>query len=233
MTTISKILTVVITVFSLFFLGFAAMVSVAGRNWESDINALPEFTFTLQEGEQPTWTATHKLTGENVGTSPYLPELILKSWQKLQQDRQQQIQDIEAEITRYEPLIVQNKDLIEADLKALKEKFKQLVKEKEQIKETTAMVDAEIAETNQEIDKTQTLITKRREDVQRLTRILQGIRTEHNRLLQDKLKIEQSIVRLQGSIAKAERRTKQFESAGLSLNSTVKADKDAETSTLK
>jgi len=233
MTTISKILTVVITVFSLFFLGFASVISVSGRNWESEMNQLPQFTFTLQEGEQPTWTSTDKLSGTPVATSQYLPEVVLKSWQKLQQDRQAEIQDLQEQIDKLEPQISKNKALIESDLKALKEKFNLLIKEKEEIKTVTGQVDAKLAEINQETEKVQELITKRREDVQRLARILQGIRTEHTRLLEDKRTIEQSIIRLQGSIAKAERRSRQLQSAGLTVSSTAKAAKDSETGTIK
>ena len=77
MTLISKILLVLVLFASIAFMGFAAVSAVGGPNWSKEKDALTDYVFEYQSGENPTWSVKTRRGQEQLSSSPVLAKVIV------------------------------------------------------------------------------------------------------------------------------------------------------------
>ena len=89
MTFLSKILLVLVFFASIAFMGFAAVSAVGGPNWSKEKDALTDYVFEHQAGENPIWSVKTRRGGEQLTTSPVLAKVIVAAQKhKLQQQNE-------------------------------------------------------------------------------------------------------------------------------------------------
>ena len=211
--TMSKCLTVFVAAASLAYLGIAAVSTAGGPNWEAKLNELPEYTFQQSQGETPIWSVKTRMSGEDVrsrGDFRKLPTAIVAArghWKARQQKRIDELQSVQR---RDQAKLTEAKQLIEVDLQAIENRFSQMAAELVDLqREIAEKVDEGIrlAEATQVV---QADTNKRREEVFRLQRELEEIRTDKFRVLALERKLRDRLVLLESNIDRLERRNRQL-----------------------
>lgn len=206
----SKVLVVVITVACLSFLGFAAVTVIGGTNWRAEALKLDQFTFE-RSGEN--WVATHKVSGDQVGSSKVLPEVIAAARQRMLQEAQQQQTTLQQNIDRFQQELKTVNELIAANESAFRKREQQLVAELNRLEGQIEQLASEANEMGQEVQATRIEAGKRRDDVFRLQNQLDLLRADRFRAMQQKTNLEDALVRLNGDVERLERRQEQLASA--------------------
>ena len=89
MTLFSKILLVLVLFASIAFMGFTAVSSVGGPNWYREKDAMTDYLFEYQPGENPIWAVKTRRAGEQISTSPVLAKVIVAAQKhKIQQQNE-------------------------------------------------------------------------------------------------------------------------------------------------
>jgi hypothetical protein len=217
MTTFGKIFTVFVTFASLSFLGFAAVSTIGGPNFQAEhVERLPDYVFkkSVSPEGKTTWAVETRRSAESVQSSPpTLPAAIVAARKDFDTKLQKEIEELDRQIKVLEGengRIAEAKRLIELDLKGLEKRAQELQSELDAMR-------ADIkAESDKGIQKSQDSYAvrkeaeRRREDVFRLLNHLEEIRTDHYRAVEQARKLEDLLVRIRGSIGRSERRLKQL-----------------------
>lgn len=220
MTRFSKVFAVFSTVASLIFLGAAAITSIAGPNFRAEhVEDLPEYVFEeIQVPEGPsTWTVKarknlgDKKAGETIKSgAKSLPDAVLAARKHFSTYQVQRIDQLETRTKALDAEIAAAKLYIAKDLDALKRRESELQQEmvdlRQQIKDLS---DQNIAKA-QAAQGVRQEAAKRREDVARLTNQLAELRTDLYRIEEQQRKLRNVLVRLDGSIARAESRNEEL-----------------------
>ncbi|MCA9113788.1 MAG: hypothetical protein KDA79_01795 [Planctomycetaceae bacterium] len=211
MTSVSKILAVVTAVFSLAFMGFALVTWATGPNWGLAADEVESYAFERTSGENPTWSATHRISGESAGSpAPQLAKVIIDARRKIQTVQQDELQEINTEIALLGPRIAELQRTKQEDTEALKRQEKALVEQIDQITEEiqnqARQADA-LAGQSRDVRIT---AEKRREDVYRLRNDLSLVRAELYRTEQQSISLKDRLNRLEGKVRRLERRNRQL-----------------------
>lgn len=124
-TKLSKIMVVFITASSIALMGFALALSNSGPNWRTDMYDLPDYSFSLSTDVNPTWSARRR-TGEDVGTSASLADVIGRAYAAETQRNQALIDPIPQQITNLETSIGARQINIDTDTKGMQARAEQL-----------------------------------------------------------------------------------------------------------
>lgn len=212
-TTISKCLAVFTAAASLLFLGFAVISTAAGPNWESEIDELPQFTFSKTTGEQQTtWSVKERATEETVPVTyeTVLASAVIAARERLKEDQKERLEALEDETRTVGVRLSEAKRLIELDTQAIDKRIAQLDAE---LADLNAQILAKIEEGTriaEQISTVQADTEERREEVIRLEVQLKEIRADKFRALEQKKKLSDLLVRVNGNIERVERRNRQL-----------------------
>lgn len=211
MTSASKVLAVLTTLFSLAFMGFALASSVGGPNWQRSADEIDGWSFQQSDGENPTWSATQTVSGESAGSSsPVLPEVIVSVRNRIKSEQQDELDEINAEISQLEQQIAETIRTKQISREALVRREEELVAEidriTEEIENQSRQANA-VAEQSREVREE---ATRRREDVARLGNSLALVEADLFRTRQQRVSLEDRLKRLQGQVGRLERRNSQL-----------------------
>src|SRR5262249_24875122 len=123
-TTISKILTVFVTIASSAFLA-VAIANFGNPNWPLKAAELKEVAFDHANAQGP-WTTKRRTDGADMGSGPILPGAIVAAQKKLIQEEQTAQTDLDQRINKQKGKIAEAKALIDVDLDAMKRRYADL-----------------------------------------------------------------------------------------------------------
>ena len=233
MTKFGQVLTVCIAAASVAFMAFAVASTVGGPNWYGDegIQALPDYLFELAPGTPetpPTWSVKTRRTQESVPpTTPILAHAVLAARRDLTKKQIAQTSELDSQINNVpspvmpanngNPAMITLAEKIalsekanDDDLKAMATREIELVAEFKALQAEIAAITDKIITTTQESQTTRAEADRRREDVFRLQNQIEEIYTDRFRAIEQQKKLRDLLVRLRGSIARAQRRKNQL-----------------------
>lgn len=213
---LSRILTVVVTVAALAFMGFAGVIWFGGPNWEAEARRLEGYTFNQAEGEPPIWSATRAEGREELSTrSPLLPAVLTAAIQ----DRTRRAQEEHARLAQAIPQLQQQAEILTRmqaqDLEALERAYEgerqRLAAFQTQIEAASKQQEA-IAE---DIRKLEDQLDSRRQDVFRLDLEYRLLLADLGRIEQNVEAVSQQIRLIEDELEKVQRRQQEFDARGL------------------
>ncbi len=218
LTTISKVLAVLVTVFSLGFLAIAGVAGIGGPNWKGIAETeLPEYQFVQSEGENPTWSAKNLKTGQNVGSpSPVLAQKIVDALNEKKQQQQNRITEL-TQGSQNQPSIPFLKQRIDATEAFVWADINAIDASKEDLR-------TQIAGLNQQIHDAQTQLVEkaraagalheqaklRRNDIYRLQNLVDELEADRFRIVELQAKLRDVRERYLGIINRLENRREQL-----------------------
>lgn len=220
MNTAVKILIVFVTACSLSFMALAGAISLGGPNWWGRTQALTEFTFEASAGETTTYSASYRPTGESVKSgSDSLADVVVAALNKESQVLTAKEQELDQRIAAEQANIQALKSYQEKDVAALDARAAEFAVELKRINtqitntiNNSATQEADsVAEKLQAMTAQGELLKKRREDVLRLRDQLALVRTDRDRLAEQKQELEDILILLESSISQLERRSQQLQ----------------------
>jgi chromosome segregation ATPase len=213
-TALGKTFVVFVTVVSLIFLGFAAITTIAGPNFQAEhVKAMPDYIFESAPGEEVTWAVKNrrrmgdKQAGETIKTgAKSLAEVVLAA-RRFHSTYQKNYLD---ELTQTKASLSQQledaKRFITKDLEALQRREEELNQETERLRQQLKMVSDDYIAKAQQAQSISRDAAKRREDVARLTNQLAELRTDHYRVVEQQRKLRNVLVQLEGRVVRGEQR---------------------------
>lgn len=226
MTLISKILLVLVLFASIAFMGFAAVSAVGGPNWSKEKDALTDYVFEYQSGENPTWSVKTRRGGEQLSSSPVLPKVIVAAQKHKLQQQNEKLDKVSKTI---DPLSksIQNWKLINKVDKAamddrateLGQKIVQLDQQIDQLANEGIKLGQQTLEVNQEA-------SERRADVFRLRDQIDEIRNERFLAEQQQKTLRDYIDRIQGKVQRLQRQKESLEKVVLAPGNNVEQKKE-------
>jgi len=224
MTTISKTLAVFAAVAAVAFMGFAAVTVVGGPNWEaemaaSDIGEDYVFEKAVSADGKVTWSAKVRRTQEAIPVSKpgVAASAVIAVRQKVANDQKSQLQRIEKLLPSLETGTKQAQTLMAADQVAMKKRLDEMTAELKSIQQQLDAASKKFVKKASETQSKQTEAANRREDVFRLQAEYNEIRTDRDRILRMTKELEKRLIRLNGDVARLERRNQQLMKAGATL----------------
>lgn len=210
MTKFSKILTIFVTMSSLAFVGFAIAAYFAGPDWSEAMAAdyFKKYEITKSEGAEPTWNAIRASDDGQVASSKVLPEVLTKVMDEVQQQRQQEIQDLQ---TR-EPLLTSRIEALDkqqaVDEAALQQYVEQMRTRLAQLTQQESDLTSKVTAMAVEARKVERQIVSRREDVFRLNQQVEELKADMFRLNEIRDQLRDLDFQLQEHLARASERNK-------------------------
>lgn len=212
----SKPLAVFIAAAAFTFLGFAAVSSVGGTNWNSESELLsPAYTVESVPGDKVTYKVTDNVTGKALTSSK--PEVqasaVIAARKDLDKKQKDEIAKLNAATADATGKLQSAQALRDVDTKALAKRAEELQTKLAEVNKQILDTRAESIRKAQESQVIRAEADRRRGDVFRLERELAEIQsdlfqaTEHQKFLRDQLE------RLNGMIGPLERRHEQLEEA--------------------
>ncbi len=213
----SRVLTVLIAVISIAFMGFAGVAAFSGPNWEAELKALKGYTFRQSPGENPVWSATRIQGGEELSpTSPLAPAVLVTAMEDRQRVAQEELQRLQSEVI---PNLEAQRDYLEkmaaADLPALESKIAQ---ERERLTGIDKQVEATAMEQDalaKEVAKLEDQLDSRRDDVFRLALQHQVLVADIVRIQQNVQVVDEQIRLIEDELDKAYRREQVLREQGI------------------
>ena len=212
----SRVLAVLVAVLSIAFMGFAAVVSFGGPNWEAEARNLEGYTFSRSEGETPIWTATRAAGRvELTPKSPLLPEVLTAAirdrTEQAKQERDTKAQEIPDLQKQAQALAAMQ----EADVPALDRYFQV---QSQRLSDTHAQIDTTSQQQEMlagEVSKIEDQIQSRREDVFRLELEYRVLEADKKRVSQNVDVVKEQIRLLEDELDKAQRRKQELDTRGI------------------
>jgi len=224
MTTISKCLAVLAAVAAVAFMGFAAVTVVGGPNWEAEMAASDigeDYTFerTVSADGVVTWAAKVRRTQESipVSKSGVPASAVIAVRRKVSKDQKAELARIDKLLPILELGTKQAQALIDADRVAMKTQLDQLAAELKDLHQQLDAASKKSVKKALEVQAKQTEAANRREDVFRLQAEYDEIRTDRDRIVRLAKELEKRLIRLNGDIARLQRRRQQLIKAGATL----------------
>jgi len=209
MTKFGKCLVIFAVGASFAFLGFAWVSRMGGPNWHEEAAQLPDYAI---QKESDKWTVRDRVSGEAVTVkAPTVHAAAVIAAREAQQKKQEnEIKSLKDETAAYKNGSTKIRELNQVDAKALEARVHELELQLASLLNKITNLSKEQVSKSQDAQAIQLETTKRREDVFRLTRELQEIRTDQFRADELKKKLSGQLVRLQGVISALESRNEQL-----------------------
>lgn len=216
MNTVGRILVVFITATSLGFLAFVAALRNGGPDWMSEIRSgdpqrptdlQKEFVFTVEPGEKVTYSAKHRRTEASVvEKTPIQAEVVLKARKRLEDDANKKAQELGPLPQQLQDTIKVVSDLIPIDktgVEAREQNYNQRIQQLWTQIENVGNQFSELTVKTQEVLR---LAKVRRDEVYRLTNLLELLRNDHFAAIEQRRVLEDELVRLEENKGRLERR---------------------------
>lgn len=213
MTRFSKILLVLVLFASIAFMGFAAVSSVGGPNWQKESATMTDYLFEYQPGENPIWSVKTRRGGEQISTSPVLAKVIVAAQKHKIQQQNEKIDQITKTIpplekakANWEKINKLDREAMDLMAAELSQKINMRDTEITQLANEGIKISQQTLEVNQEA-------SERRSDVFRLQDQIDEIRNE-NYLAQEQQKtLRDYIARIEGKVQRLQRQKKLLQKA--------------------
>lgn len=226
MTLLSKILLVLVFFASIAFMGFAAVSAVGGPNWYQEKDALTDYVFEYQAGENPIWSVKTRRGGEQLTTSPVLAKVIVAAQKhKLQQQNEKldevtkTIEPLKTSIKRWELINKVDRTAMKDKATELKQKIVQLDQQIIQLANEGIKIGQQTLEVNQEA-------SERRADIFRLRDQIDEIRNERFLAEQQQKTLRDYIDRIQGKVQRLQRQKESLEKVVLAPGNNIEEKKE-------
>jgi hypothetical protein len=212
LTTISKVLAVLTTVFCLGFLGVAGVVALGGPNWLGIAESQDGYQFTYEPGQNPSWSVKDLDDGQSVGApSPVLPQKVRDVLNDRLQEQTTEISELQPKIEQLKGYIATTRQAILTDTAAL-DKYadglrQQLATLGQQIRQTQEERSRLTLSAEQKLQEAERL----RHDQYRLENLLVAAETDQFRAVEQQKKLRDTAERYQGLIDRLERRRDQLQ----------------------
>ncbi|WP_417379379.1 hypothetical protein [Gimesia sp.] len=226
MTLLSKILLVLVLFASIAFMGFAAVSAVGGPNWSKEKDALTDYVFEHQTGENPTWSVKTRRGGEQLSTSPVLAKVIVAAQKHKLQQQNEKLDKVTKTI---EPLkkTIKNWELInQVDRTAMKDKAAELKQKMVQVDQQVNQLANEGIKIGQQTLEVNQEASERRADVFRLRDQIDEIRNERFLANQQQKTLRDYIDRIQGKIQRLQRQKVSLEKVVMAPENNVEEKKE-------
>ncbi|MFH1301590.1 MAG: hypothetical protein ABIK07_11065 [Planctomycetota bacterium] len=213
MTRFSKILLVLVLFASIAFMGFAAVSSVGGPNWQNEADTMTDYLFEYQPGENPTWSVKTRRAGEQLSTSPVLAKVIVAAQKhKIQQQNEKidlitkSIPPLQNAIKNWETINQVDREAMDVKAAELKQKISALDAAITQLANEGIKISQQTLEVNQEA-------SERRADVFRLQDQIDEIRNEKYLAQEQQKTLRDYIARIEGKVQRLQRQKESLEKA--------------------
>ncbi|MCH9653871.1 MAG: hypothetical protein K0U86_11985 [Planctomycetes bacterium] len=213
MTLFSKILLVLVLFASIAFMGFTAVSSVGGPNWYREKDAMTDYLFEYQPGENPIWAVKTRRAGEQISTSPVLAKVIVAAQKHKIQQQNEKIEQATKTIAPLEKAIKNWKQINQVDSEAmnlmaedLKGKILALDSEITQLANEGIKISQQTLEVNQQA-------AERRADVFRLQDQIEEIRNEKYLTQEQQKTLRDYIARIEGKVQRLQRQKESLQKA--------------------
>jgi len=213
MTRFSKILLVLVLFACVAFMGFTAVSSVGGPNWPKEKEAMTDYLFEYQPGENPIWSVKTRRAGEQISTSPVLAKVIVAAQKHKINQQNEKIEQVTKTISPLKKAIEnwQQINLVDSEamnLKAadLKGKISALDSEITQLANEGIKISQQTVEVNQQA-------AERRADVFRLQDQIEEIRNEKYLTQEQQKTLRDYIARIEGKVQRLQRQKESLEKA--------------------
>ncbi|MFK7778486.1 MAG: hypothetical protein QM501_10315, partial [Gimesia sp.] len=213
MTHISKILLVLVLFACIAFMGFTAVSSVGGPNWHQEKDAMTDYLFELQSGENPIWAVKTRRAGEQISTSPVLAKVIIAAQKHKIQQQNEKIEQVTKTIPPLAKAIGNWQEINQVDSEAmnlkatdLKEKISALDSKITQLANEGIKISQQTVEVNQQA-------AERRADVFRLQDQIEEIRNEKYLAQVQQKTLHDFIARIEGKVQRLQRQKESLEKA--------------------
>jgi chromosome segregation ATPase len=217
MTKYAKILAVFVSFASMAFLGVTAATLVGGPHWEGEAEAedLRPFVFSKSDGATVTWSVKTRRGEDSVSSNKSsLAAAVVDARKRLDTDQRGEIENLDKQLAATEIKLQEAVALIAADIRAMQAHEASLSAELKLRREEIEELANEGIEISQQSRAKRMLAGERRADVFRLQNQLDEIRTDRFRAEAQSRKLQDSLVRLQGYLKRAERRHEQLAASG-------------------
>lgn len=211
MTNVGKALAVFVTVSALSFMAFAGAVLLGGPNWFGMTQEMDHYTFTPSTGPDQTWTVKHRPTDTSVGSGGILPHALLGALKDQQQrltERQTKLDQMIADVTQK---IAETEQAQAQDAVALEARTKEFAEMLAQLNAEIAQTQKDLGELTRKTNEINRQLKLRTEDEYRLKSLLALLRTDHERLVDQKGELVDILILLEGGIERLQRRKAQLQ----------------------
>lgn len=213
MTRFSKILLVLVFFACIAFMGFTAVSSVGGPNWHQEKEAMTDYLFELQTGENPTWSVKTRRAGEQISSSPVLAKVIVAAQKHKIQQQNEKIERVTKTIPPLETAIKNWQQINQIDSNAMNIKAEDLRGKISALdSEITKLANEGIKISQQTVEVNQQA-AERRADVFRLQDQIEEIRNEKYLTQEQQKTIRDYIARIEGKVQRLQRQKKSLEKA--------------------
>jgi len=211
MTQVTKVLVIAVALGSLGFAGFAAALATGGPNWEAVANS-PEMRdrVAISRNDTGTYTATMRVSGEQVASSINLAEVVIKSQQKILSDLRAQVQELQPRVDALLPQSTAALKVIETDRAGLEAHAQQWSQQLKTLSEQVDRLTVELTQKAQQNTQIQQELGERRFEVLRLTNQLELLRDDLYAAEAQRDALQNELTLLEESRKRLERRQRQL-----------------------
>lgn len=211
--TLGRIAVVFIAAASLGFVAFAGAMRNGGRNWEAEADALREdFILNTTPGDIPSYSITHRRSGQNVSTSPILAEAVTKAWEKRAGETRDQLAKLNEQAEKLKPAIEAAQKATDDDEQGLKFREEALSKQLADVTAEISRINTQIISKGNEVQQIRIEGQDRREEAYRLRNQLELLRDDLYVAQVQRKNLEEEEIRLQDLLQRLERRQRQLSS---------------------
>ncbi len=215
MTSVSKVLAVLVVTMSLAFLGFVSAMLVGGPNWfaqrRDELLLREGYTFKRSEGEVVSWS-TSRGDEQLAGGMLFEAKAIVKARSDLENRQRAEIGELSDETKKLQDQLDQLQAWIEVDRQALENRAATLQYLLDQQAEQIAAIAVETAKVNEQGVQTQATLKARREDAQRLQQQIEELIAETERIIAHEELLEDRLTIMLGEISRLKARRDRLQS---------------------
>ncbi|NNJ26425.1 hypothetical protein [Alienimonas chondri] len=212
MARLGKPLAVAAFVLSVLFCGFAAVISAGGENWGARAAKLNEFSISaVGGGDQPVrYQVTDRITTETITTADSLAAAVVAAYKERGNRARAERTAIEERVEQMRSQVPVRTTLNKADRTAMDARLQFQQNEYERLSNELIAATAEGEELARQAEQIRAEAATRAEDAQRLLSELDAIRADLYRTNEQIAALKDRLVRLEGALARAERRREQL-----------------------
>lgn len=213
-TSVGKVLSVVTAVASVIFLGFVMIASMGGHNWVAEAQSVEGFSVTQTDAAPRKWTASQHVGGATIAPNDAIEPVLLGVYDAKLKAAEARKQSFESQIAPLEQAISVSQSVIETDLKALDDESRELAALLAETESEIAATAEQVEAKAEEVRKVELQIQSRREDVVRLLRQVEEIRSDRFRISVVRQQLQDLIQQIDRTIERSANRQQQLQERG-------------------
>lgn len=206
-----KVCVVFVTAASLAFMAFAGAMRSGGKDWQAEADELGEdFILNVTPGDKTSYAITYRKTGENLGNSTVLAEVVTKAWAKKASEARARLTELNDKATAIAPDTDAKLKAIEADKQGLQVRIDAMTKQLDEVNQAIAQVNGQINDAALEVQRIRLEGQERREEGYRLRNQLELLRNDLYVAQVQRKNLEDEELRLREILRRLERRQQQL-----------------------